>query len=87
MSKQRFEPGEVYEAYSGKRVVGTFTGAFAEQLAQNPIYAGLRFRKIKSKPVALPTSVAKKDKAATKNAVTEDEQRNIEPIPADREDQ
>jgi hypothetical protein len=87
MSKQRFEPGEVYEAYAGKRVVGTFTAAFAEQLAQNPIYAGLRFRKIESKPVALPTSVAKKDKVQAKSTVDQDEQRNIEPIPADREDQ
>ena len=86
MSKKVFEPGAVYEAYSGKNLAGTFTAAFAEQLAENPIYRNLRFRKIESKPVALPTSVAKKDKAATKNAVDQDEQRNIEPIPADRED-
>jgi hypothetical protein len=83
MSKQRFEPGEVYEAYAGKRVVGTFTGAFAEQLAQNPIYRNLRWRKFESKPVALPTSVAKKDKVQAKSAVIEDEQKPIEPSPAD----
>ena len=89
MKAQKFKAGTIYEAIANGRVVGSYTAFDAEALAANPVYRGLSWREVESKSLApIPEGVekAKKDKTATKKAVSTDEG-NIEPSPADGQNQ
>jgi len=86
-SKKKFKAGEVYEALSDGRVVGSFAAAQAEQMAESPIYRNLEWRHIESKTIAeVPKGVrkAKEDKAIQKAIKDEGD---IEPSPADGQNQ
>lgn len=91
MSRPKFEfqAGAAYAAWTpAGAYAGTFSSAQAEIMSESAIYSGLRWEKLESKslePFPKGVAKAKKDKAEENPAANEDE-RDIEPFPADRED-